>query len=470
MPAPDRLKRLLDSAGDVAPLPVSPEGIGVVDIAGDHLNAERFLTEHGSRVRYSPELGRWFLWNGAWWEEDRLEQVHQAALSTIDGLRAWAGEATTEREFKRRSGHYVASTRSGRRDGMLQLARSAPAVVVAVSALDRHPHLLACRNGLVDLRTGELKPADPSLLITRGVDLDYDPEAVSEEWAAFLSRIFGDSESLVEYVRRLLGYLVTGEVGEHLLPIWHGPGANGKSTLVKVLMTLLGEHAAVAPEGLLIESKHEQHPERLAALRGRRLVVSSELEHRAVLAEGLVKLITGGDTISARQLYGQRFDFEPSHKLVLITNHPPRVRGTDEAIWRRLRMVPFSVTIPADERIPGYAEQLVADHGQAILSWLVKGAVEWYRGGLGTCAEVDRATGAYRASEDVFSQFLAERTVNVETKTRVRDLRNAWTDWAREAGAPVGRVQDFTEWLDSRGFEIVQFERANWVKGIGLTV
>ena len=441
-----------------------------IDRAGDALNAERFLDEHGDGVRYAPEMSRWFVWNDSWWTEDRLELVQEKAKETIDGLRAWVGEARSPEEFKRRAKHYADSTRSGRRDGLLTTARTDRAIAVSVAQLDRHPHLLACRNGTINLRTGELKPADPAHLITRGVDLDYDPDAFSETWQGFLETIMDGNTEMIAYLQSLSGYAITGEVGEHLLPDFYGTGANGKSTFVTAVTGVVGEHAAIAPEGLLIEQKHEQHPERLAMLRGRRLVVSLELEAKSTLAEGLVKQLTGGDRISARYLYGQRFDFEPTHTVVLVTNHLPKVRGTDEAIWRRLRVVPFTVTIPANDRIPGFGTLLAEVHGQAILSWLVQGAGRYYREGLVEAEQVRRASFDYRQREDVLAQFLAQCTLEIAGRTKVKALRLAWVDWAKSNGVPVGRDQDFTQQLEAHGLELESYQGARFACRVGLLV
>ena len=446
---------------------VKSDPVTEIDLTGDHLNAERFLSEHGDKVKWSPEMGQWFVWNGAWWEQDSLELAQELAKETIDGLRSWVGEAKDKDQFKQRSRHYSDSTRSGRRDGLLAIARTDRSVVVAVKQLDKAAHLLACRNGTVNLRTGELLPADPLQLITRGVDLDYVPDARSETWEQFLNTVFAGNAELIHYVQVLLGYAMTGEVGEHLLPDFYGTGANGKSTLVTAITGVLREHAAIAPEGLLVEQKHEQHPERLAMLRGRRLVVSLEVERRAVLAEGLIKAITGGDRISARYLYGQRFDFEPTHTFVIVTNHLPRVRGTDEAIWRRLRVVPFTVTIPPADRIPDFGKLLAELHGQAILAWLVDGAVDYYRNGLREAEQVRQATFDYRQSEDVFAQFLAECTVEIIGRTAVKALRLAWADWAKNNGAAIGRTQDFTDWIEAHGIEVETYQGARFVRRVG---
>jgi putative DNA primase/helicase len=461
-PGVDRLLSELSQADTVAEL---------VDLAGDHLNSRRFLAEHGDEVRYSPEIGRWLVWNGAWWDEDRIERIGALANATIDGLRAWVGEARDRDDFTRRVRHYAESTRSGRRDGMLAVAR--PSVAVVVEQLDTSPYLLACRNGEVDLRSGELLPADRGHLVTRGVPIDYDPDARSELWDGFLSTIFAGDSELTGNVQRLAGYCATGDVGEHVVPILNGTGANGKTTFTRAISGVLGEHACTAPEGLLVETRHEQHPERLAVLRGRRLVVSSELEARSVLAEGLVKYLSGGDSVTAREMYGRRFEFDPTHKFMVVTNHLPRVRGTDEAIWRRLRVVPFSVTIPPEDRIDGLADILVKLHGQAILRWLVDGAVAYYQHGLTEGQAMHDATLAYREREDTFAQWLDECCTEIRGRSPVRDLLAVWREWAHGNGVSPGRSQDFTRSLEAHGVELVKGtgasgNAARFARGIGL--
>jgi putative DNA primase/helicase len=447
---------------------------GVPDIAGDHLNAQRFLAAYGNRVRHAPELGRWYEWpeDGGWWREDRLGRVPEMAGQTIDGLRLWVAEADNPDEFRRRSRHYDASTKAGRRDALLGLVGTSPEVVVAVEQLDSHPMLLACANATVDLRNGARRPADPADLLTRGVDVDYDPDARSDLWLGVLNTVFGGDAGLIAYVQRLLGYCLTGIVHEHLLPVLTGKGANGKTTVVGVVQDLLGEHAITAPEGLIIRRDHDPHPERLAVLRGRRLVISAELEQRAVLAESMVKTLTGGDTVSARELYGRRFNYRPTHKVLLVTNHRPRVHGTDHAIWRRMRVVPFDVTIPPERQDPTLRARLVEEHGPAVLGWLVAGAVAWNRDGLGEAAAVSEATEVYRQAEDVFGAWRTECTVEVarNIRTKVGDLWESWRSWCEQTGERPGRKQDFAAALDEHGVEIETYQGGRLTRGIGLVV
>jgi putative DNA primase/helicase len=440
---------------------------GAPDVAGDHLNAQRFLHAHGHSVRRSPELGQWFVWNGSWWEEDRLDRVLEMATGIVNDLRQWAAEATNADDFKRRSAHYQASAKAGRREALLAVAGTHPEVVVSVDQLDAHPMLLACQSGTVDLTTGEFRAADRADLITKGIGVGYDPDVGSEDFERFLATIFDGDADLIAYVQRLLGYCLTGVVAEHVLSVFFGHGANGKSVLVGVVQDLLGDFAITAPEGLIIQHGRE-HPERLAVLRGRRLVVSAELEEQAVLAEGMVKMLTGGDTISARQMYGHRFNFAPTHKVLLVTNHRPRVHGVDHAIWRRIRVVPFGVTIPAEDQDPTLRRRLVEEHGTAVLSWLVRGAVAWHRDGIGTAPAVDEATDDYRHSQDRLAAWLDERTVRVESVvTKAGDLYGSWKAWI---GDSPGRLQDFVADLEAHGIRVESKGRNRLARGIALKV
>jgi putative DNA primase/helicase len=371
-------------------------------------------------------------------------------------------------EFKRRASHYAQSARGGRVEGLLLMACTRPHIAVAVSQLDQHPLLLACRNGEVDLRTGELHHADPDHLITKGVAIDYIPGARSDLWEAFLATTFDSDVDLICYVQRLIGYACTGIVAEHIAPVPYGTGANGKSTLIGVVQDMLGALALTAPEGLFtLAANHHPHPERMAALRGRRLVVCYELENKATLAEGLVKTLTGGDRLSAREMYGRRFDFAPTHKVILITNHKPRVTGTDEAIWRRLKLVPFENTVAASDQDPDLRKKLVGDHGQAVLAWLVEGAVAWALSGLGEAKKVTDATAIYRAEQDIFSAFLGECTeAEPKARTPVGDLWTAWQQWSEKAGERPGRKQDFSVALEAHGVVLEAYQGARFVRNL----
>jgi putative DNA primase/helicase len=424
------------------------------ELLGDVLNARRFLHEHGTDVRYVPVLGRWLVWTGSHWTADEVEHVSLLAQHTIDNLRAWVADGPLD-EMRRRAAHLAASSTATRIRAMVEVAR--PNVAIRVEDLDRNPDLLACPNGTLNLRTGVLRPADRDDLITRAVPVEYDEDAHSDEFLAFLDRTFGSDVELVDYVQRLCGYGLTGHTSEHVIGIWWGTGGNGKSALVEAIRSSIGPYSASAAEGLLT-AQSDRHEERIASLRGIRLLISSELEKRVRLAEALVKVLTGGDRLTGRHMYRDRFEFVPELTVVLLTNYQPRVDGRDEGIWRRVKLVPFTNTVPADERILNYGQKLADEHGPAILAWLVEGARSWYEHGLGTCEAVEVATANYRQAEDRIARFVTDTCLLDDSYTvPVTMLYAAWRTWCedRAEGRP-GRQQDFQTAIEGVGFEVVE--------------
>ncbi|MGH7611636.1 MAG: toprim domain-containing protein, partial [Candidatus Dormibacteria bacterium] len=238
----------------------------LVPVAGDFLNAERFLVAYGADIRWVPELKTYFVWNGSRWEEDRTDRAPAAAQETISQLRPWAAEeGIAESETKRRFSHYLASAKGGRAEALLAVARTR--IAVGTKDLDQHPYLLAAKGATVDLRTGESKDPDRADLITRGSDHPYRPDAEGETWTEVLETTFGGDQELIGYFQRLMGYAATGVVAEHICPVFYGRGGNGRSTILGAVSDVLGELAMVAPDGLFIAQSHPQHPERIASLR-----------------------------------------------------------------------------------------------------------------------------------------------------------------------------------------------------------
>ena len=233
--------------------------------------------------------------------------------------------------------------------GALTLAATEPELAITPDQLDAHPYLLNCRNGVVDLQTGELLEHDPALLLTKMAGAPYEPDAEGAEFTKFLERI-QPSEDMRLFIRRLLGLSLEGKVTAHILPIFYGDGANGKSTLTDAVMNALGDYADAADPDLLRARTFDAHPTGVADLFGLRLALLHESDAGHRLAEGTVKRLTGGDRLKARRMREDFWSFDPSHTFVMLTNHKPLVGGTDEGIWRRLRLVPFEVVIPGAER------------------------------------------------------------------------------------------------------------------------
>lgn len=281
--------------------------------------------------------------------------------------------------------------------------------------LDRDPWLLNCRNGAIDLRTGELREHALGDFITRCAPVAFDPTATAPRFERFVREIVAD-EPTARFLKRWLGYCITGSVREHALALLVGPGANGKSTLLEAIEAVLGEYAGTAAPGLLTGSNND-HPTGLADLHGRRLVSASESDEGALLREGTVKAITGGDRIKARRMRCDYFEFSPTHKLQLLTNHRPVVRGSDHGIWRRILLIDFPYRFGSAEAVaagqadrprdPLLVETLRAER-PGILRWLVEGAAEWHRDGLNPPDAVRAAVEVYREEQDRVGQFIKE--------------------------------------------------------------
>lgn len=436
---------------------------------GDHLNAELFIRRYGQQVRWSPELNCWLVWNGAWWEQDRLKKVFGMARDTIDQLRFGIAEPGSPNEVWRRANHYKASTNAPKMKALLDVASSEPDIRVSVSDMDSHPMWLACLNVTIDLRSGELRSANPDDLLTKGVNLMYSPEAKSPIWQQFIETIFQGDQELIGFVQRLMGYCCTGSVEAQILPILCGAGANGKSTFVGTIQRILGDHAVSAPAGLLTQQRYAGHEEMFAELRGRRLVVSNEFEVSSTLAEQRIKKLTGGDPLTGRGLYQQRIYFQPTHKNLIVTNQMPRIEVNDLAIRRRVLRIPFDVTISKRDQDPSLPSRLVEEEGAAVLTWLVDGAVRWHKEGLGESRAVFEATRQYQEDQDRIGKFLAELTVQSQNeRCKVGDLYEAWRAWCARNGESPGRMGGFRSSLENQGLRIRSVSNARFVLALRL--
>lgn len=413
--------------------------------------ARRLVAEHGDRFRYVPAWRRWLVWDGRRWAPDETEEIVRAAKATARGLLHVAAD---EDDRQRRRDRVRAAERAESATGlraMVELAGTEPGIVVRTGDLDADPYLLNTTTGVLDLRTGTVGPHDPALHLTKTTAAGYDPAASAATFDAFLRRVQPDPE-MREFLARLLGYGLLGGVTEHVLPVFYGTGANGKSTLIDAITAALGDYAGTADPGLLID-RGDVHPTGMADLHARRLVVTHETDAGRRLAEGTVKRLTGGDRIKARRMREDFWEFDPSHLILMVTNHRPLVRGTDEGIWRRLRLVPFDVVIPAAQRDSALPERLALE-ADGVLGWLVAGHAAWRAQGLGEPAPVSAATAAYRADSDALGRFLAEHTVNGAQYTAPSSaLFDAWKRHCAGENLEAGTQTAFGRSLVDRGFE-----------------
>jgi putative DNA primase/helicase len=371
------------------------------------------------------------------------------AKETVRSIYREASDEDDEDRRKALAKHARASESETRIRAMVELAKSE--IPVFPEELDADPWLLNTNNGTIDLRTGRLRDHRREDLITKVAPVEYDPNAAAPTWRAFLERVL-PGEALREFVQRAAGYSATGNTSEQCMFIHHGPGANGKSTFQETVSAALGDYAMRTPTETLLVKRSGGVPNDVARLKGARYVTASETEEGRRLAESLVKDLTGQDTISARFMWAEWFDFKPTHALHLSTNHKPEIRGTDAAIWRRIRLIPWAVTIPPAEQDRKLAEKL-RDELPGVLAWIVRGCLEWQREGLHAPEEVRQATRAYRAEMDVLAAFLADCCLRSEDEEAFAgELWGAWKRWCEETGEQAGSQKRFGGRLAERGF------------------
>jgi putative DNA primase/helicase len=335
---------------------------------------------------------------------------------------------------------------------MMRLAQTELEVATTMNAFDTDPWLLTVANGTLDLRAGMLRPHRRDDFITKVSPIADDPGARCPIWDAFLQRVLAGDEEMIQFLQRAAGYSLTGLTTERLLFILCGPGRNGKTTFLEVLLAILGDYAVRTPTQTLLVKRDGSIPNDIAALRGRRLVTASEGDEGGRLAEGTLKELTGGDTIAARFMRAEWFTFRPVCKLWFATNHTPIIRGTDHGIWDRIRLIPFPVRIPEAEQDTEFGAKLLTE-ASGILAWAVRGCLAWQRKGLGHPEPVRQATAGYRAEMDVLGHFLADCCiVNEGALVSAEALFAAYTRWAATSGEPRLTKTMLGRQLKERGF------------------
>jgi len=440
---------------------------GITHDATDLRNAERFVEMHGAIVRYVHAWAKWLTWDDSRWVVDDTGSALRLAADTAKVMLAEAlaelnaaqkafadaktsgddeGADTAERRMKRAKqlfGHAIKTQNASKLHAILDLARADARIAIRHQELDADPWLFNVANGTIDLRTGKLRRHDPADLITKLAPVEYAPEAKCPTWDAFLSQAQGGNDEMLAFLHRARGYLLTGLTIEHVLFFLFGPTGTGKSTYFVVLHALLGDYAVRAPRGLLFVAKGDRHTTDLTTLFGARFVSCSEIEEGATFDEALVKDLTGGEAVTARRMREDNWTFEPTHKIALPGNHKPNVRNFDDAIRRRVRLIPWVVQPAAPDR--ALVSKLKAEL-PGILADAVRGCLEWQREGLGEPVAVRDATDAYQDESDVLGEFcrlyvkFGETAANEAPATVARKtLRAVYEAYCEENGlTPVG--------------------------------
>jgi putative DNA primase/helicase len=413
-------------------------------------NAALFEKLHGDTIRYVRTWGKWLVWGDHHWILDHNEVfVTERAKDVSRHLFEQAARIKNPGKRKEIYGRAVQSGSSGKISAMVKLARGLPGIAIDHTQLDRHPWLFAVSNGVVDLRTGDLRNGDPEDLITKSSPVVFNAKAKSPRWGNAMRQWFPDKETR-KYVQRLAGAALIGEQLDHLLVIHYGDGGNGKGTFVRAIANVLGSYFVTPHKSLLVAQKHSPHDTERAKLFGVRLAVAVETVHRQSLNEADIKNLTGGDAISGRRMREDPWEFPPSHSLWLQTNYMPAIHGRDNGIWRRIRVVPWNTSFFA-KKDPNL-DQKLRDEAAGILNRLIEGALKYQESGLNEPAAVIAATDEYRAAEDILGRFAKDigLVFDKALATRSSELMDSLKHWCEAEGiANAPSAKDIAPWLRS---------------------
>lgn len=415
----------------------------------DDGNAQALIARDGERIRYNSTAGRWLLWNGMAWEEQPAGGGAVCEVAKELGREMPAGDAKATKHK-----NYTLSV-SGNTN-MLKFASTDPRIAITSDRLDAEAWELNTPGGIVNLATGELMPSDPAKMHTRLTRVTPGGEYAGSRFERFIQQTFPDP-AIAEFVQRLLGASIIGEPTGEFLPFALGGGGNGKTAMFEMVAGVLGKYATTAESGFLMQQRSEKHATEIAKLSGARFVMCSEVNEDDKFDEAKVKRLTGGETLTARFMHKDFFDFRPTHQLWLAGNYQPAVGSGGDAFWRRLLLIPFDYTVPKAERQPGLSGLLVKEEGPIILQWMIAGAVEYGRIKLtNEPAAVRARTTEYAESEDNVGQFVAERCTlhpdaGAAVSVTVAKLYDAYEVWCRRNSEKAVSKRSVGTWLQAHG-------------------
>jgi len=406
-------------------------------------NAQALALIYGSYIRYVHGIG-WHVWEGNNWIPDAEDKVFRA-VTNLSKYRLTLVIKMEEDKDKRKEkiGEAMKLENKWCATSCLKIAESRPELSCVPDDLDKDPMFLACPNGTVALEHGLLVDSDPADLITHVTGVRFEENAQAPRWQQFLKEVFVHPDGkpdleLIRYIQRAVGYSLTGKTTERSIFICIGQGANGKSTFLNTVHYVIGSYAGLIPFSSLMQKPGSDYGNDIAALRGKRFVSAIETDQMQYMNESKIKRLTGGDPIQCRFLFKEYFAYFPTYKLWLACNHKPKIRGTDQAIWDRVKVVPFN-----NRFVKGSAQtdkdlvEKLKKEGPGILAWMVDGARQWVEKGLGDCQQVEDAIKDYRTEEDVFQEFLDDAVVKSPGAfTSVLEVWQKYNDWAKTNGHP----------------------------------
>jgi putative DNA primase/helicase len=436
----------------------------------DSTNAERLLKEHKRDIRFITVWKKWLVWNGTNWEtDDGGALIHEKGLITVRNIyKEMLKEGNYRKQMEIENfGRISESIR--RREAMIKTAQYIQEINITADELDSNPWLLNVRNGTVDVLTGEFREHRREDMITKIANVEYDPKADCPLWKKFISEIMNYKPELITFLQTATGWSLSGDISEQVMFILFGTGANGKSTFLNTIMYLLGDYATSTFTETFMKKSGDGNTNDVARLRGTRFVATTEVDEGRQLSEPLIKKITGNDQMTARFLYGEFFNFMPTFKIFMATNHKPVIKGTDHGIWRRIKLIPFMKMIPEDKQ-DKFLEYKLREEASGILNWLLEGAAVWKKERLQTPNIVSSATDEYRVEMDVIGNFISERCVQKkELKINIRILYKAYSEWCGENNEHPVSERFFTLRLKEIGFSQCRSSTERFWVGVGLS-
>lgn len=466
---------------DLAAVMAFEEKDGCPDLSHDSL-ALRMGTQGGwnDRARYVAGWGAWLFWNGALWAKDEklrhMTDARDFLRRVAVDLQRWAAKRAEDMKqdegdsLKRWAKKEARTLRSEpTRNNIETMARSNPEMVASADQFDANLDVIGTPGGVVDLRTGTMRPARRDDYLTRSVAVaPANREPV--RWLAFLRESMEGDADMVAFLQRLCGYTLTGHTSEHKLPFLWGPGGNGKSVFANTLHYLFGDYAKRAPAEAFLQARGERHPTDLAGLAGARLVIGSELPAARAWNESVIKDLTGGDSITARFMRMDFFTYTPQFSLLIVGNHMPAIGSVDDAMRRRVLMIPFTRAVPAEKRDTQLQVKL-REEWPGILQWAIAGAVAWYRDGLQVPDKVTAESAKYLDAEDVLGQFMDECMVQDPATGGAfsSDVHAAYTTWMERQGGHAMTQRAFSQAMRERGVNVAKYRDGRRLVGWCLT-
>ncbi|HRR32386.1 MAG TPA: phage/plasmid primase, P4 family [Candidatus Sumerlaeia bacterium] len=419
----------------------------------DDADAKRFVFMYGDIFRYCKIWSKWLIYNGQRWQIDRKDVVIEYIKKSLYAFDEYTSHSAASDKWKAEVKRYVGGKlRKAPIQSIEFMARVFAPIAIEPEAFDKNPWLLNVQNGTVDLKTGKLMAHDRSHYITQICPVKYNPNADCPKWREFLNLITGENDDLTKFLKRVCGYCLTGDVGEQKLFYLWGTGANGKSTFLKVIQTILGDYAVKTSDELFVMKQPGTHQTEKMSLKGKRMAVAIEQPCERRLNESLIKEMTGGDTITGRKMYQDESSFEPTHKIFIAANHKIVIHDTTLGFWRRICLIPFTVSIPEDKRIKNYHDILLMEESEGILQWAIEGFLEWKQIGLREPDCVKAATNEYKQDSDILEDFINDCCEIGQGETATNpELYAKYKEWCDENQQKPISQKTITSKLMERG-------------------